>query len=368
MAQKIPVVNNLTKNELYSMYGDFCDLSINQGSGNSVAIGGIIDFASKTVPVGFRCRIKSIVIRSTFGGRITGSISRAYAAQTLDKMKLTPEMNIPNGGGQIVIPWGNAVEFLEGGRLGLRIVATEAVTGYNLQITTIGAEMVTDDADTDADGVGDVAMESIGWTQLGLLGGTGTVPNLGYTQFGARICNQLKKDLKISIWRNNKSFGGAITQLMVYAMQNGYYARSRSEWARLKFVILGCGLNDAEGGDATATNYISKMKLLLNYYYQNAPKVAIILVGATPTDDPVRSPNLASYRSAMQSLVADSDYAGKELKYADMSIGFNIQNSNFTETVAGTRLHPRGDTGHVIMYNNVFPVIQTCNFYTQNLL
>jgi len=360
----LEVIPPLTRDELYATYGDFTSISRNITSNNNVTVGQLIDFTSSGVPYGFRFRTRSISFYCSFGCRILGYISQSYAAGETSKLIDRPELTIPNGGGTITIPWALSVEFLEGGMLNPRIVSNEAVTGgYSFRMNVMG-EIISSDMDTDADMVAEIWGDSITWTAGGDEGGL-TIPNLGDKHYFARICEQLKKD-GLSIWRSNKGFGGATAKQVVTAIRSGYYGRTKSQWSRLKLLVIGVGTNDALTGNATSTNYSANLKFILDYVFRNAPGVAVLLMGQTPTDTASRIPNLPSYRTVMQSMLTDPDYTGKEIRYVDTTVGFDVITANFTETVAGERLHPRWDTGGLIMYNQAYPVVQQFSFYIYN--
>jgi len=362
----------LTKEQLYAQYGDVLDMTKFITSGNQISVDSQVTFESEIVPWGFKGQIKYLSIYIPFGGRVTtgSSVSgfqRTYGGKRQPKLTIKPEFYIPTGGGTLNIPLDLKTEFFEGASIQFRIISNQTLpqAGYTLSISAFG-QMISSDEDTDADNIIEGVGDSIMWTAGGNLnGGSSSNPNMGDTHFLARICNQLKKD-GISCWRNNRGFGGATMTAIALNVRSGFYGRPRSEWAKLTLLVINAGTNDAEIGTATSQNYEANLKSVVNYYFQKAPHVAILLCGQTPTDDPVRVTNLPAYRTIMQSVAASSDYTGKEIKYVDMMALGDPATSpqNYTETTVNSRLHPRWDTGGLVMYNQAYPIIQTLNFYT----
>jgi len=356
-----PILNTTpNKSYLYEIYGDWWTGSVTRTVGTT-AIGSTYNVGSLTVPFGFRAKVTAFIVKSSFGGKCLGYVARGAVswAEPQPKVTNTIEFSFPAGGGSIIIPWVPDVDFLEGGILDLKITANEATSGNTVNVMPIG-QLISNDTHTDADYVVDVWGDSITW-QIGGNAGGGSLPNLGYTHYAARICSQLRTQ-GIDVWRNNKGFGGANTQNLVDAMYGGLFGRPKSEWKRLKLVILGIGINDAASGSASSTGYVAKMKLLLNYIFKNAPECAVLLAGQTPVDptDTNRTLYVQSYRDAMLALTTDSDFTGKEIKYVDMTTNFTVTAANYTDT--NPMLHPRWDTGGLIMYNNAMPVVNTFSF------
>jgi hypothetical protein len=361
MSSGFPILNaSPSKTYLYEVYGDWWAGAITRTVGTTVS-GTTYNVGSVVVPYGFRAKVTGFVIKSSFGGKWLGYMSRGSVnwAEPQPKVINNLEYSFPAGGGSIILPWVPDVDFLEGGLIDLKITANEATSGNTVSIMPIG-QLISNDTHTDAQNVVDVWGDSITWQIGGNISG-GTLPNLGYSHYAARICSQLRT-LGIDVWRNNKGFGGANTQNLVDAMYGGFYGRPNAEWKRLKMVILGIGINDAATGSASSTGYVAKMKLLLDYIYKHAPTCAVLLMGQTPVDptDTNRTLYVQSYRDAMLALTTDSDYTGKEIKYVDTTTNFTVTAANYTDTAP--MLHPRWDTGGLIIYNNAMPVVNTFNF------
>jgi hypothetical protein len=348
-----PTVNN-DRSRLYDLYGDWLSIGSTRAAA-SYTSGNQINVAGSIVPYGFRARVTSLTITSTFGVTLQGQVQRGYFAGANPKVNAPIVGRIPNGGGSVTLQWPESVDILEGGFFDLRVTPTE--TGTNGTVTTwpTGA-LLTNDEYIDAQYMVDVWGDSIVWTNGGNLAG-GSIPNFGNSHYAARITSQLRAE-GIDVWRNNRGFGGATTLTLSQAVQLGLMGRPKSEWNKLKMVILGTGINDAAFGDATSQNFTANMTTILDYIYLNAPNCAVLLMGQTPTDNTTRATNLPSYRTATQALV--TQYVGKQIAYVD-NTNIPLIAANFSDT--GPYLHPRWDTGGLIMYQNAYPVVQTFNFY-----
>jgi len=366
MATGFPTQNTTpTKAYLYEIYGDILTAAITYTPGSpagTISSGTTYNVGSRLIPYGFRAKIKKFYIKTNFGGKCLGYVARGAVAfaEPHPKMNSVIEWSFPTGGGIWELNWDLDVEFLEGGILDLKITSSESITNAQISVMPIG-QLLTQDPNTDADGVVDVWGDSITW-QIGGNQGGGATPNYGYTHWAARVCSALRAD-GVSVWENNKGFGGANTQNIVDAMNSGYYGRPKSEWNRLKMVMIGVGINDSASGSATSQGYQAKMKQILNYIYKHAPNCAVLLAGQTPVDptDTNRALYVQSYRDVLQALVTDTDYTGKQLRYVEMTTNFTVTAANYTDTAP--MLHPRWDTGGLIMFNNAYPVVKLFDFY-----
>jgi len=343
------------RSKLYDIYGDWLYTGSSRSIAGTTVVSTSYNVAGSIIPYGFRARVKSIVIRSNLGGTLTGNVRRGFFAVDNIKSDQVIVGSFPNGGGTIVIPWPDNVDFLEGGFIDIRITASEAITGAVVSTWPIG-ELLSNDEYIDAKYVVDVWGDSITWTNGGNLAG-GSIPNFGNSHYAARITSQLRKD-GVDVWRNNRGFGGSTSTHLSQGVQNGAFGRPQSEWARLKMVIIGTGINDSAFGNAPSQNFTSNMITILNYIFLNKPDCAVLLMGQTPTDNSTRATNLPSYRTETQALL--SSYPGKQIAYVD-NTNIPLIAANFTDT--GPFLHPRWDTGGLIMYNNAYPIVQQFGFY-----
>lgn len=357
MSNFFPVQLN-DKARLYDLYGDWLTIGSVRPIPNSTEIGVQYNVAGAIVPYGLRAKVKSIIIRSTFGITLQGQVQRGFFSGANPKVNQIIVGSIPNGGGTLTIDWPEDSEWLEGGFFDLRVTATE-VTSTGIIYTWPIGQVISSDENVDAKYIVDVWGDSITWTNGGNKGGL-TIPNFGNSHYASRICAQLRKD-GINVWKNSRGFGGSTSTQLAQAVECGLFSRPQSEWKKLKMVIIGTGINDAASQTVSASNFVSNMKTILNYIYLNAPDCAVLLMGQTPTDHGPRNNNLAGYRSAMQALVTDSDYIGKQIKFVDTVSNFPVVSSNFSDT--GPMLHPRWDTGGLLMYQAAYPIIQTFDFY-----
>jgi len=360
----------LTRQELYAIHGGVWQ-STNRATIGTTVINTTYNGGSLVVPYGFRARCSGVTIKSTFGGRLIGYICRGWFAQTQPQLINTLESTFPAGGGELYFSYSQAVEFLEGGLFQPKITATEATSNNFITVEVHDPELISMGMNTDAPFYHLSMGDSIQWQILGNIGG-GALPNLGKTLYTSRAMADLRAH-GVKIWHLKKAFGGASTQDWLNAIYSGYFDMPYSEAEKVVSATLGIGINDAANAANTVAtqdgDYTTKLKLGITELYKKFPNLEnLFLAGQTPVDptDTNRNLYVAGYRSALQALVADQTFAATipnmKLSYIDMVTGFTVAAASYTDT--NPYLHPRGDTGHVYMYNSFLPVLQASTLWT----
>lgn len=360
---QFPVKTPMSVDELFTNEADlFPNVPITT-SATSTTSGTNIQLRRITFPAGFVTRFSRLVIKSTVGFAINTSPSlsvamKGYYASSNDKASYNLFGSVPNGGGTLTIDFNPNTLWHENGFIQINIILSEnAPSGYTVSTFLEGGQVITSTlANRDAKYVFLNIGDSISWTAMGNVGG-GSVPNFGATHYSARIESKLIA-AGISIRRSQRGFGASTAATWAQAVRGGFL-----DPTPINLVTVGLGTNDAANGVASATSYSANIQEILDYLFLRNPNASVILLGPPSTDLPPRSTNLQSYHDVLIALTTDVKYEGKDLRYYDCRTDFSIIVSNYTETTLGTLTHPRGDTGHAIIANGLWPVVQMTKFY-----
>lgn len=116
-------------------------------------------------------------------------------------------------------------------------------------------------------------------------------------------------------------------------------------------ITIGVGMNDATNQAVSVTDYTANLNGMIDTIRLYRPNVEIILCAPNNTSDSARTPYIASYRTAMQSVATN-----KNTLFCDFSQAFTD-----TATYTADGVHPN-DAGHELIKNVLYPIIQTTKF------
>lgn len=147
------------------------------------------------------------------------------------------------------------------------------------------------------------------------------------------------------IQHSNKGIGGSRTDQWVK-----FY---NEQILRLPFDILtiGLGMNDSANQQVSVVNYGNNLRTMVDLAKKYRPTADIVLCAPNATSEATRTPYIANYRTEMQTVATQ-----KGVLYCDFSQAFS---DTVTYTYDG--IHPN-DAGHTLIYNTLWPVIQSTNF------
>jgi hypothetical protein len=333
--------------------------------------GATISTIGFNVYPGFIVNLKGIVI-SADGPCIAYLTVKNHGIGTssaLNKVTQTgPVASFGANGGSQFISFGDGIDLYEGGGYNIGFYRLTVKTPIVAHFPV--GQMYTQDPNYNAKFVYMPIGDSISWGTLGNLNANSSTPNKGKTHYAKRITKMLR-DSGIDTRVSMRGLGQSRIDHWVEVADIGRIAEMRPH-----LVTLGVGTNDAPTGTAEATGFRDKVKYVMNYIFTELsdpkinPDISIILLGAPQTDDTSILPNIQGYRDAMASIVStkgDGDFASKDIFYYDQSVDLPVATAaNFVETVAGTKIHPRGDTGHAIIANGLWSIVQQTKFYLDN--
>ena len=293
-----------------------------------------------------------------------------------------------NGGTETIIFGGeDGLDIYEGGGVYGSFFATSTV--QPIVSISPNASMYTNDSNFSASKVFMTIGDSISWGSLGTEEGTSSRPNFGETHYSSRIANTLRAENNFDIRVSRRGFGGSTSNRWYEYIKSGVLDRTLLNYYnsnKTKLLItIGLGTNDAAISDAYATvtsptsststtTFRIRMEKIISYIYGKCPNASVIVLGP-PNNDLTsgnRALNTSSYRVVGQQLVTEGIasgglFVGKDLKYYDQSYGLSLNNIDYTEQSVGSHLHPRGDTGHLIIATGLLDVVKTTKFYLDNI-
>jgi len=316
---------------------------------------------------GFVSRIYSVTFTACETCRFVGQIKQNSALPDGRPFVTYPiNINIPAGGGNVKLDFGP--KGVEVGELGqLRVDVNPHSTVYPQPEIFITAKSIPNDTNYNAIYVIGSIGDSI--SLPGTLGTNGGIANYGSTHYMGRIGTSLVSN-GFSIRKRYLGFNAAKSLDLVTAIKAGLCDAGIIP----DLLLINIGINDAGAGTAAAMSYQDNVEYVIDWYFSKKPNGSIILVAPTSTDLSPTATNVPAYRATLQNIIDGSvnsnkyatQVAGNKLKYADASAGLTVNDANFVESGTGQHLHPNGHNGHVIVYNNIWPVLQTTKFYLDN--
>lgn len=350
----------LFKNE-FSNWNNGGVLNGFNAAASTVAINTAIATLNIVIPTGFIGRIYSLSFFAESGCRFTGFISTGNHASNMENLSIPIDVMIPPAGGTFLLTFGpEGIELNELGRVNLTVYA-RTVTHPQPSIVPF-AKIIVADANYSANKIIETIGDGI--ANFGTLS-TLSVINYGNTHFLGRIATALNS-LGFAVRKRTCAFNAATSSEIVTMIKSGRL----NSWTAPHLLILNFGINSAAIAAAGAA-FQADYEFVLDYFFTKNPSISIICNGPTATDKAANATYVASYRTMISAIVSGSanankyalKVASKQLKYYDASTGLIINDTNFTETGAGNRFYPRGDTGHEIIYNGLWPVVQATKFY-----
>lgn len=116
-------------------------------------------------------------------------------------------------------------------------------------------------------------------------------------------------------------------------------------------ITVGIGMNDAANQAVSVTDYTNNLNSMIDTIRLYRPNAEFILCAPNNTSEATRTPYIASYRTAMQSVATN-----KSTLFCDFSQAFTD-----TATYTADGIHPN-DAGHELIKNILYPIIQTTQF------
>lgn len=360
MAQVITTQLIKDRNWIIDNESDYLDINMNAGMtadpGTATPYQSI-SLPGQRIPPGLCAIVRSITVSVSKPCNVFGFIIKTVQTSANALTRLRHSINLVLTPGTHTLNFSEGIEMYEGGQVQLSYIpTTDEKPAITVQINGI---TYTNDHHYSARNVYMAIGDSKSWGTIGNIGST-NMPNFGDSLYSNRISNQLRSE-GVDVRCSNRGFGGAFSGDMVYAIRAGLWERTVPN-----LLTIDVGANDAAIGTA-GTPYTDNVKFIINYFLAKNPNCSIVLLGPPPTDETSRVANIGSYRTALQAIAELPEYADVDLFYCDTTPNLTVNNTNYVEQVAGTRLHPKGDTGHLILYNNIYPVIQQTKFYIDNL-
>ena len=147
----------------------------------------------------------------------------------------------------------------------------------------------------------------------------------------------------------NKGFGGAISTDIVDCL--GWMALGLP----YDLVTIGVGMNDCSTSILTdLTLFETNLNTIIDRLRYYRPNCEIILCQISPTNKANRIENIANYRAKISAVAT-----AKNVLLADFSNAY----SDFA-TYTSDGIHPKA-AGHALLFNILWPVIETTDFYTK---
>lgn len=162
--------------------------------------------------------------------------------------------------------------------------------------------------------------------------------------YGTKIFKSICKDYGL-IQYVNKGIGGTTSKKLLAILD--YWILN----IPFDLITIGVGMNDATNQAVSVTDYTANLNGMIDTIRLYRPNVEIILCAPNNTSDVARTPYIANYRSAMQSVATN-----KNTLFCDFSQAFTD-----TATYTADGVHPN-DVGHELIKNVLYPVIQTTKF------
>lgn len=363
MGQRIITQSTKDRRYLIDNESDFCEFALGNAIGSDAGTTTAYTnswTAQFTIYPGFNFHSKGLTLSSRYPCDIFGY---AYKLSFTSQEGIRIPINLSLGAGNLSQTILLGEDFYEGGAVTITINSTTTAKA-NIGGIWEGQRYINDtnyNAKFTAMAIGD----SISWTPtIGNFGASGRL-NYGNTHWFRRLINKFNTD-GIDVRPVMKGFGGSFAADILRACNLGHYDLGKDN--PIDFLTIGIGTNDAVSAMADVGNtYTASVTGTIDYFFAKNPNMTIVLIGPPGSDTTGRVTNLASYRTALQAIVALPAYAAKvtanQLKYVDSSTGLTVNDTNYVEQGANNHIHPKGDTGHLIYYNNVYPVGQSTKFY-----
>lgn len=142
----------------------------------------------------------------------------------------------------------------------------------------------------------------------------------------------------------NKGLGGNDSTELLNNLY--WYARMAPD-----LVTIAIGMNDCASQAIPVATYQSNLSAIIDKLRQKNPNVVIILCAPSGTTSSTRTSYIADYRTAMQTVATS-----KNVAFCNFTATGGVTDAN-AATYTTDGIHPN-KTGHTMLYNLLYPVIQ----------
>lgn len=190
----------------------------------------------------------------------------------------------------------------------------------------------------------------------------GTADAGGEHLWGARVVERMNDRGAIGGVRLiNKGFGAADTRSAYLYMRDGYYDSPAD------LNVLSFGMNDCANQYISVSNYKANLLEIIKNCFRKNRNTEVIVCGPSSTDDPVRTPYIAAYRTAASEVATSAAalFPGS-VRYVDLSTAYSTSSSDitsyFAEPAGVNHVHPN-IAGQGLLGNVIGEKIAETQFY-----